>query len=341
MRRSISSLCAVLAALAASAVVSVPSAHATAPGHNGLIAFAHKGQIFTVDRKGHHLTQLTHATKLLPASEPKWAPDGKHVAYVQLGAFGEPFIWEMTANGRHKHKLWKGTDPAWSPSGKTLAYLMEVIVPSTDPNPGCAYHEIFTRPVAGGPARLIDNNGFASCASTGAINYGPDLAWSQNQKLVYAGVVQVTPNGSGGSSFTVVMLVIGAHTAGTDIGPNNTTNTVVLKRSEADQEDQTTVPEPPTVDAAPGKDRIVYSESYATAEVKAGLLREETANEKFINLISGATFTSFPVYSPDGKKVLYVQQKSGQRAVIRRLDLHSGVSKTVVRGTQPDWQPLP
>jgi hypothetical protein len=342
MRRSIGAFCAVTAVLAASAVVSMPSAHATARGHNGLIAFARHGQIFTVDNKGHHLTQLTHTLRRSPASQPKWAPDGKHIAYVKVGAFGELFIWEMRANGTHNHKLWKGTDPAWSPSGKTLAYLKEVIVPSTDPNPGCTYHEIFIRSVAGGPARLIDNNGFDSCAESGAVvDYGPNLAWSQNRKLVYAGVDEILSNGSGGSTFTVLELVIGAHTAGTDIGPNNSTTTVVLKRSEAAQENQTTVPQPPTVDAAPVKGRIVYSDSYPTIEVQAGRLREETANEKSINLISGATFTSFPVYSPDGKKVLYVQHKPGHHAVIRRLILHSGHSKTLVRGTQPDWQPRP
>jgi hypothetical protein len=342
MRRSIGALCAVTAVLAASAVVSMPSAHATARGHNGLIAFARNGQIFTVDSKGHHLTQLTHSGRLSPASQPKWAPDGKHIAYVQVGAFDDLFIWEMRANGTHRHKLWKGSEPAWSPSGKTLAYLKEVIVPSTDPNPGCTYDEIFTRSVAGGPERLIDSNGFDSCAEMGrALDYGPDLAWSQNQKLVYVGVDAILSNGSGGSTFTVTEEVIGAHTAGTDIGPNNTTKTVVLKRSEAGREDQTTRPEPPTVDAAPVKDRIVYSDSYPTAEVKAGRLREETANEKSIILISGATFASLPVYSPDGKKMLYVQHKPGHHAVIKRLNLHSGHSKTVVRGTQPDWQPRP
>jgi WD40-like Beta Propeller Repeat len=342
MRRSVFSFLALCAVLAVSAVVSVPSADATARGHNGLIAFVRNGQIFTVDAKGHHLTQLTHAKRLLPASQPKWAPDGRHIAYVQLGAFGVPFIWEMSATGRHKHKLWKGTDPAWSPSGKQLAYLKEVIVPSTQPNPGCAYHEIFTRPVAGGPARLIDNNGSASCfTSDTSVEYGPDLAWSQNQKLVYCGIDDIDSTGAVGSTFSVVQLVIGAHTAGTDIGPTNATKTVVLKRSEAERMDQTTVPEPPTVDAAPIKDSIVYSESYPTAEVKAGRLREESANEKFVTLISGARFTSLPVFSPNGKLVLYVQHIPGHHLVIKRLDLHSGESKTLVRGTEPDWQPQP
>jgi hypothetical protein len=342
MRRSMGAFCAVIGVLAASAVVSMPSAHATARGHNGLIAFARKGQIFTVDSKGHHLTQLTHTRRLSPASQPKWAPDGKHIAYVQIGAFDDPFIWEMRANGTHRHRLWKGSEPAWSPSGKTLAYLKEVIVPSTDPNPGCTYHEIFTRPVAGGTDRLIDDNGFASCAQGGfAIDYGPNLAWSQNQKLVYVGLDDISSNDSGGSTFTVVEAVIGAHSAGTDIGPNPTTKTVLLERSEAAREDQSTRPQPPTVDAAPVKDRIVYSDSYPTPEVNGGRLRVESANENFVKLISGATFTSFPVYSPNGKRVLYVQHKPGHHAVIRRLSLHSGHSKTVVRGTQPDWQPRP
>jgi hypothetical protein len=343
MRRSLSALFAVSSLLAVCAALSVPSAHATARGHNGLIAFVRHGQIFTVDGKGHHLTQLTHAKRLLPASQPEWAPDGKHIAYVQLGAFGVPFIWEMRANGTHKHRLWKGTDPAWSPSGKLLAYLREIVVPSTDPNPGCTYHEVFTRAVAGGPARLIDQNGLVSCTSTNdeTVEYGPDLAWSQNEKLVYFGIDDVVPDGVGGSSFTVVELVIGAHTAGTDIGPKNTTKTVILKRSEAGRMRQTTVPQPPTVDAAPVKNSIVYSESYPTAEVKAGRMREETANEKFITLISGAKLTSFPVFSPDGKRVLYVQHLPGHAPVIRRLDLHSGKSKMLVRGTEPDWQPRP
>jgi dipeptidyl aminopeptidase/acylaminoacyl peptidase len=343
MRRSLCAWFAVSAVLAAGAVVAAPSADATASGHNGLIAFVRHGQIFTVDAKGHHLTQLTHAKGLLTASQPKWSPDGRHIAYVQLGAFGVPFIWEMSATGRHKHKLWKGSDPAWSPSGKTLAYLEEIIVPSTDPNPGCVYHEVFIRSVTGGPARLIDQNGLVSCTSTNgeSLEYGPDIAWSQNEKLVYFGVDDIIANGPAGSSFTVVQMVIAAHTAGTDIGPTATTATVVLKRSQAGRKGQTTVPQPPTVDAAPVKDSIVYSESYPTVEVKAGRPREETANEKFITLISSARFTSFPVFSPDGKRVLYVQHLPGHSPVIRRLSLHSGKSQMLVHGTEPDWQPLP
>jgi TolB protein len=64
------------------------SAHATAPGQNGPIAFRRYfnskhtlGAIFTIQPDGSGLRQLTHRGKILLDTEPDWSPDGQWIAF--------------------------------------------------------------------------------------------------------------------------------------------------------------------------------------------------------------------------------------------------------------------
>ena len=60
-----------------------PSALATFPGRNGLIAFYSDtgagAQIFTVRPNGHDLRQITHIDG--DAVRPDWSPDGRRIAF--------------------------------------------------------------------------------------------------------------------------------------------------------------------------------------------------------------------------------------------------------------------
>jgi TolB protein len=110
------------------------SAHATAPGQNGLIAFRRYfnnrhtlGAIFTIQPDGSGLQQLTHRGKVLLDTEPDWSPDGRWIAFHRVKPDHPTLVFKMRANGTHITRLSHGpTDgdlfPAWSPNGKRIAF---------------------------------------------------------------------------------------------------------------------------------------------------------------------------------------------------------------------------
>jgi hypothetical protein len=54
-------------------------------------------------------------------SEPSFAPDGLHYAYVRSRG-GVRRIWRARIDGGDKHHLRAGRSPLWSPGGRTIAY---------------------------------------------------------------------------------------------------------------------------------------------------------------------------------------------------------------------------
>src|SRR6202171_4488398 len=82
MRKRILHLVSASAGLALVLAAAQP-AHATVPGHNGLIAFAANtgagNQIWTVRGKGHDLRQITNVSE--DAVQPHWSPDGTQIVF--------------------------------------------------------------------------------------------------------------------------------------------------------------------------------------------------------------------------------------------------------------------
>jgi len=91
------------------------------PGKPGRIAFVNRGDIFTIEPGGTGLTRLTGDGH---ASGPRWSPDGKKIAYIDAGN-----LWAMNANGSHKTRLTDNapaaTDsrPTWSSNGQYLVFV--------------------------------------------------------------------------------------------------------------------------------------------------------------------------------------------------------------------------
>jgi Tol biopolymer transport system component len=107
----------------------VPSAHATFPGRNGLIAFysdtAEGAQIFTVRPNGRDLRQITHVAG--NAYNADWSPDGRRIAF-NIETEESSQIAIMDADGGGLVTLDKApgnlveVDPSFTPDGRRLVF---------------------------------------------------------------------------------------------------------------------------------------------------------------------------------------------------------------------------
>ena len=107
-------------------LVLAPTAHATFPARNGLIAFmADTGggyQLYTVRPNGRDLRQITHVDG--DAIKPDWSPDGRRIAF----ALNECSVALMNADGSGLRVLPSQTpggcegDPSFTPDGSRLVY---------------------------------------------------------------------------------------------------------------------------------------------------------------------------------------------------------------------------
>ncbi len=109
------------------ALVLAAPAHATFPGHNGLIAFhsaTNAGtQIFTVRPNGRDLRQITHVAG--DAIRADWSPDGRRIAF-EIGTADAAQVALMNADGSGLVTLpgiglFNG-DPSFTPHGRRLVY---------------------------------------------------------------------------------------------------------------------------------------------------------------------------------------------------------------------------
>jgi Tol biopolymer transport system component len=104
-------------------------AHATFPGHNGLIAFHSDtdqgNQIFTVRPNGRDLRQITHVTG--DAQNADWSPDGRLIAF-EIDTPDSAQIAIMHGDGSGLVTLPKApgnlfeSDPSFTPDGRRVVF---------------------------------------------------------------------------------------------------------------------------------------------------------------------------------------------------------------------------
>ena len=136
MRRTLAVLASVVIWVAIGSTVPV---HATAPGHNGRIAFrryfndAHtRGAIFIIDAGGTVERRLTHQPGSMVTTEPDWSADGHRIVYDiwPHGNDERSRIAVIRANGAHQHRLDRSCDvpcltdafPQWSPDARRIVF---------------------------------------------------------------------------------------------------------------------------------------------------------------------------------------------------------------------------
>ena len=113
------------------ALVGASTAHATYPGHNGLIAFNaltdDQNQIYTVRPNGHDLRQITHGPG--EALVPDWSPDGRRIVFEFDGPNPPPFcsVEIMNADGTGIMDLTGDRNgceaqPSFTPDGQRIVF---------------------------------------------------------------------------------------------------------------------------------------------------------------------------------------------------------------------------
>jgi Tol biopolymer transport system component len=111
--------------------VGASTAHATYPGHNGLIAFNaltdDQNQIYTVRPNGHDLRQITHGPG--EALVPDWSPDGRRIVFEFDGPNPPPFcsVEIMNADGTGIMDLTGDRNgceaqPSFTPDGQRIVF---------------------------------------------------------------------------------------------------------------------------------------------------------------------------------------------------------------------------
>ena len=119
------------------ALVLVVPAHATPPGHNGLIAFhsetAEGSEIFTVRPNGRDLRQITHVSG--EAAGADFSPDGRRIAFTietpdsaqiaMINAEGGPVTLLDKAPGNIIE-----VDPSFTPDGRRLVFISHNLTPT-------------------------------------------------------------------------------------------------------------------------------------------------------------------------------------------------------------------
>jgi Tol biopolymer transport system component len=87
-----------------------------------------RSRIFTMNRKGKHLAELTDNRSGLD-SEPSWSPDGKRIAFrgICKKKCRDSEVYVMKADGsrvkRITHDRGFQEEPHWSPDGRRVAYV--------------------------------------------------------------------------------------------------------------------------------------------------------------------------------------------------------------------------
>ena len=122
------------------ALVGASTAHATYPGHNGLIAFNAvtdgQNQIYTVRPNGHDLRQITHGPG--EALVPDWSPDGRQIVFEFDRPNPPPFcsIEIMNADGSGIMDLTGDRNgceapPSFTPDGQRIVFSASTTSPSS------------------------------------------------------------------------------------------------------------------------------------------------------------------------------------------------------------------
>jgi Tol biopolymer transport system component len=322
-----------LAALAVVLVgtVLVDPAHATSPGANGLIAFVRGGNIYTANAQGGAVTQVTRSMDL---SGPRWSPDGKRLAYKSNA--GVVSVRTMASGRTVRLGTGANANPVWSGDGTRVAWSARN--PDAD---DCDHtYVVMAAPATGTSAATTIAAPDNACPYEDVMKLGD---WSRDGSkllLTFCGTWQAAACAV--SQWTLAPLTRGSFLAATncayegeeDASPQICTHYLNLSPAVYGPDGKQAVfsghgrglPRSNPIQPAGAQDRV-----YAADASGANL-----------HVVSTSTTGYSPVWSPDGKSILFAQKGSTGTNILKTGTTATSNASVLIRnGSQPDWQPLP
>jgi Dipeptidyl peptidase IV (DPP IV) N-terminal region len=305
-------------AVAAGATSTARAAQTAYPGNPGRIAFVSKGDIFTIKPNGTGLTRLTKDGR---ASGPRWSPDGKKIAYIDAGN-----LWVMNANGSHQTRLTDAapaaTDsrPTWSSNGRYLVFV------KTARHAAFGYltrYDLVTKAQVSYTDKI--NGELIKVASLPA-----PVAWTHASNggyfIAFEGAAAQCP-----APFRYCLILLGLSSQSQYVNgfpSSEYSHTAAVRFTDPDWY-------PIRTDFA--VDIIVTSEN-----CPGGHCTVNGTEFRLFKLVLPGSYEA--VFAPNGRAMAYAKNVRGTPwiyTVRSTIEGPYGTSAPLVKGTEPDWQPLP
>jgi hypothetical protein len=320
VRTALGAVAVSLAVAAVTAAATAGAARATQaayPGQPGRIAFVSRGNIFTVEPNGSSLTRLTKDGQ---ASGPRWSPNGKRIAYIDAGN-----LWVMNSNGTHKTRLTStapaATDsrPTWSSNGQYLVFVKTA---------RHAAHGYLTRynTVTKGEVTYTDtiNGHLIKVAALPA-----PVAWTHASNggyfIAFEGAAAQCP-----APFKYCLDLLGLSSQ------SQFTNGFPSSEFSHDSAVRFTNPDWYPIRTLYSLDIMVTSEN-----CPGGHCTVTGTQFRLVKPVLPGSYEA--VFAPNGRDIAYVKNVRGTpRIYTVRTTLEGpyGTPSPLVKGTEPDWQPL-
>jgi Tol biopolymer transport system component len=296
----------------------------------GHIAFVRSHQLYTLSGKDGTVRALATGTTV---QDPAYAPDGSRLAYIRRGASWSDLMVIPTAGGQpialtHNQgtgqqiacpdgisegdSIW-AANPTWAPDGSTLYYLSDAQKLS---KASCGFLDmaVWKLPAQGGNAQLVlwpargsDNTGTPGAGGDADLSLRP----GSSNALSYTHYAYDA--GPGGRLLVQIFLApIEQHQQA--ITPNQQQETALAPAMNAQGTPQETL----EGSWSPNGQYLAYI--LRTADTQSLMVMRVSAPARgapdfqdfanSTNLLNGAI--SYPIWSPDGKSLLYMQFKNNE-----------------------------
>jgi len=302
-----------------------------------LIAYIHKGAIYTVDSSGGAPNLLVDdAVHDRPLT---WSPDGETLLYWKHSKVGWD-IWAIDADGKRSRNLTHVTSggcrsPSWSPDGKRIAFMRDLpaglYVMNADGSDSRQISKLGHRD--GTPAWSPDGKRivFTNMRSLGKRSVRMELVVCDPSGQVEERILDL--NHSGDAPFWLSDGHTIAYCGQMDGTPEICT--VDVKKGKARAVTQSKGREGFPAQS-PDSRRIAFVFT-SGEERKLGVIDTGGTNARVLHTFAGRSW--FPSWSPDGARLTFVERSRGSPSQVYTISSSGGAATPIATGSFPVWQP--